>query len=247
MLTAGCDALAVTPLDLGESPTGSDRSTVDLVRLARQGDHEAFAMLVRRHERMVLRTALRLLGRLDRAQDAAQETFLRLFRYLGRFDETREMGPWLYRVVVNVCHDLGRKSGPARLVSLEDAPDAGPPGSPGSPEALEAAVAHAEERRLVQAALVALPEKERAALVLRDLEGRPTSEVARILGSSEGTVRSQVSTARLKIRAFIQRGAAAVAEPSAPSPAGPGRGLRTDGLHVSPPKGNDEESDDDSV
>jgi RNA polymerase sigma-70 factor (ECF subfamily) len=194
------------PPYLGESPSGCDRSIAELVRLARRGDQDAFTRLVVRHERMVLRTALRLLGRLDRAQDAAQETFLRMFRYLGRFDETREMGPWLYRVVVNVCRDIGRSSGSARLVPLADAPAAAPPGSPGSAATVEDAVVRAEERRLIQAALASLPEKERAALVLRDLEGRTTSEVARILGSSEGTVRSQISTARLKIRAFLTAG-----------------------------------------
>jgi RNA polymerase sigma-70 factor (ECF subfamily) len=232
----------LTPPDLDESPGGHERSTAELVRLARQGNHDAFALLVMRHERMVLRTALRLLGRLDRAEDAAQETFLRLFRYLGRYDETREMGPWLYRVVVNVCRDICRKSGP-RLVPLEDALHEAPPGSPGGPQAVEGDVARAEERRLVQAALVALPEKERAALVLRDLEGRPTSEVARILGSSEGTVRSQVSTARLKIRAFIRgpRGATpraqSVARPDIGSEAlrggrGEGREAEEDGEDV---------------
>jgi RNA polymerase sigma-70 factor (ECF subfamily) len=56
----------------------------------------------------------------------------------------------------------------------------------------------------VQAALRTLPEKERAAIVLRDIEGLPTADVARILGSSEGTVRSQISTGRLKIKRFIQ-------------------------------------------
>lgn len=203
LLSAGSDAL-LTPLDLGESPKRFDRSTAELVRLARQGDHDAFTTVVERHERMVLRTALRLLGRLDRAQDAAQETFVRLFRYLGRYDEEREMGPFLYRVVVNVCRDLGRKSRDTRLVPLDDASDASSPGSPGSPEAIEGALTRAQELRLVRDALVSLPEKERAALVLRDLEGLPTAEVARILGSSEGTVRSQVSTARLKIRAFVQ-------------------------------------------
>ena len=74
-------------------------------------------------------------------------------------------------------------------------------------------------RRLVEAALRALPERERAALVLRDLEGRTTSEVARILGSSEGTVRSQISTARLKIRAFL-----AAAAPGRTTAAGGGSG-----------------------
>jgi RNA polymerase sigma-70 factor (ECF subfamily) len=172
--TAGSDALALTPLDLGESPAPPDRPTAELVRLAREGDHDAFATLVERHEQMVLRTARRLLDRLDQAQDAAQETFLRLFRYLGRYDETREMGPWLYRVVVNVCRDLGRRSGERRLVALDEAHEGRRTASPDDPGGTFEAVARDEQHRLVQAALLTLPERERAALVLRDLEGRPS-------------------------------------------------------------------------
>lgn len=176
--------------------------TADLVRRARGGDSDAFALLLMRHERMVLRTASRLLDRSDLAQDAAQETFLRLFKYLGRFDETRELGPWLYRMTVNVCHDLERKARTRSWVTLEAIRERAT--TRGGPEDIEGAVVLGEKRRLVQEALRTLPRKERAAIVLRDLEGLPTATVARILRSSEGTVRSQVSTARLKIKRVIE-------------------------------------------
>jgi RNA polymerase sigma-70 factor, ECF subfamily len=205
-MTVGANELSLTPIDLApESDGRTEPPTAALVRRARAGDARAFEALVERHERMVLRTALRFLGRLDRAQDAAQEAFLRLHKYLGRFDESRELGPWLYRTVVNACHDLARRSSSARLVPLEDVREAEQATARGGPEEIEAEVSRAEERRLVQAALITLPEKERAAIVLRDIEGRPTAEVARILGSSEGTVRSQVSTGRLKIKRFVER------------------------------------------
>ena len=153
---------------------------------------------------MVLRTGLRLLGRMDQAQDAAQETFLRMHRYLARFDESRDLGPWLYRVVVNVCRDVARHRAPAALVPLDEVRETQRAGTRGGPEEIEGVVSLAEQRRLVRAALQTLPDKERAAIVLRDIEGLPTSDVARILGSSEGTVRSQVSTARLKIKRFVE-------------------------------------------
>ena len=203
-MTVRVDALASMPLDPGESPPRPDPVTAALVRRASEGDGDAFAALVGRHERMVLRTAMRLLGRLDRAQDSAQETFLRLFRHLGRFDATREMGPFLYRVVVNVCRDLDRKSERGRLVPLDETREERRAASRHGPAAFEDAVARERQLRLVQEALMTLPQKERAALVLRDLEGRPSPEVARILGSSEGTVRSQVASARLKIKRFIE-------------------------------------------
>ena len=195
----------LTPIDLaGHEERRAEPATAACVRRARAGDMAAFAELVERHERMVLRTALRLVGAIDRAQDAAQETFLRMHRYLGRFDESRELGPWLYRTVINVCHDLARRAPPARQISIEELREAEHPATPDGSDAIDA-LDRARQRRLVQTALMTLPDKERAAIVLRDIEGRPTSEVARILGSSEGTVRSQISTARVKIKRFIEQ------------------------------------------
>jgi RNA polymerase sigma-70 factor (ECF subfamily) len=173
------------------------------VRRARAGDEEAFALLVERHERMVLRTALRLLGRLDLAEDAAQEAFLRLHRHLARFDESRELGPWLYRVVVNVCRsDLTRRARSPRVLGLDEAPEL--KSTNNNATALDDALVRDEQLRLVQAALLTLSLKEREAIVLRDIEGLTTSEVAQILGSSEGTVRSQISNGRLKIKRYIK-------------------------------------------
>src|SRR5262252_5254747 len=77
--------------------------------LARSGDAAAFEWLLRAHEVQVARTALRLTGNRQDAQDAAQEVFLRLHRSLGRIDDTRNLSGWLYRVTVNVCRDILRK------------------------------------------------------------------------------------------------------------------------------------------
>lgn len=167
-----------------------------LLRDAKAGDRAAFEQVILRHERRVLLTALHLLGRWEDAQDAAQEVFVRLHRYLDRFDDALDPAPWLYRMTVNVCRDIGRK----RPVHVELDPAAADPAL-----GPERSARSAEERRILRAVLRKLPEKERAALVLRDLEGLQTSEVARILGSSEATVRSQVSSARLKILKLTQR------------------------------------------
>jgi RNA polymerase sigma-70 factor (ECF subfamily) len=205
LVKAGTCELALAPIEAtaeGRGPT--EPETADWVRRARTGDGEAFALLVGRYERMILRTALRLLGRMDQAQDAAQETFLRLHRYLARFDESRELGPWLYRIVVNTCRDVARRRASAPLFSLDEVRETEQIGTRVGAEEIESIVSRAEQRRLVQAALQRLPDRERAAIVLRDIEGLPTSDVARILGSSEGTVRSQVSTARLKIKRFVE-------------------------------------------
>ena len=163
---------------------------------ARAGDAASFEQLLRAHEVMVLRVAQRLLLDSAEAQDAAQEVFLRLHRSLSRFDDDRPLRPWLYRTTVNICHDFRRKS--RRLVSLEAAFDAAAPEP--SPHAQLAA---RERRALVEQALQRIPERERDAIVLRDLEGLDTSEVAEILGTNESTVRSQISKGRLRLRQFF--------------------------------------------
>jgi RNA polymerase sigma-70 factor, ECF subfamily len=178
---------------LGASP---ETEEARLLRLARSGDGAAFEALLRAHEVTVARTALRLLGNRQDAQDAAQEVFFRLHRNLGRIDGAGNLSGWLYRVAINVSRDILRKR--RNMAPLEDSrlPAQG---------SAETEMGRNEQRRLVLAALQSLPEKERAALTLRDLEGLPTAEVASLLGSSEATVRSQISSARLKIRKMLGR------------------------------------------
>ena len=151
---------------------------------------------MRRHERLVLATAYRLAGNLEDAQDASQEVFLRLYRNLAKLD-TGNLAAWLYRVTVNVCHDARRRR--PSTVPVDDAPELAAAGDP------QQSAGEAERKTLLLRSLRMLSEKERAALVLRDLEGLSTAEVAGVLGSSVGTVRSQISKARLKMRDFVER------------------------------------------
>jgi len=169
----------------------------DVLERARRGDETAFEELIRMHERQVLRTAFRLLGRLEDAQDAAQEVFLRLYRKLPIFRLVSEIRPWLYRVTVNVCYDLAKKRG--RLAAELPAWAAFVEGSQEEQIRLD------QQRELLAEALTYLPEKERAAIVLREIEGLDTAEVAEILGSTPATVRSQVSAGRARLREIVTR------------------------------------------
>jgi RNA polymerase sigma-70 factor (ECF subfamily) len=158
---------------------------------------QEFEGLVAEHQQMVLRTAFRLLGRLEDAQDAAQEVFLRLFRNLARIEADPKA--WLYRVTVNVCHDHHRRrkfvvaiDGKQAELRADTAPDP------------ERVLTLDERKRLVMEGLDILAERERAAVVLRDIEGLSTAEVARILGVEEVTVRSQIFSARGKLAKYVR-------------------------------------------
>ena len=176
--------------------TAEPEAIRSLIQEAKAGDLAAFEQIVTLYERIVLRVARRLLADSDLARDAAQEVFLRLHGKLGKFQEEKDLAPWLYRMTVNLCHDLRRRSKPS--VTLDLAPAL-------RDTALdpEQSMESLQRQELVAAALEELSPREREAIVLRDLEGLSTAEVARVLRSSEGTVRSQISTGRVKIKKFI--------------------------------------------
>ena len=153
-----------------------------------------FERLVRLHERMVLGVAYRLLGRMEDAQDAAQEVFLKLFQ--KREQIQGDPKPWLYRVTVNVCNDWYRKR---TLIAEPDEHVADP-----STDALTT-ITLDERKRLLARGLETLGERERAAIVLRDIEGLSTQEVAKILGVEEVTVRSQICVARVKLAKYVRK------------------------------------------
>ena len=173
--------------------------TSELIAQARAGDMAAFDQLMRQHERLVLMTALRFLnGNLADAQDAAQTVFIRLHRSLGQFRDSSSFPAWLYRMTVNVCHDMNRRTRRRAEVELDAVAHV-------AAVREEDAAPDAEwQMAAVRAGLERLGEKERAAIVLRDIEGLSTAEVASILGSSEATVRSQISVGRRKIRKFAE-------------------------------------------
>ena len=170
----------------------------ELLERAIAGDVSAFEQILKLHERRVLMLSWRLLGNLEDAKDSAQEVFLRAYKYLHRLDTSKPVEAWLVRITINVCRDFGRQRHRRQKLETElirpDRTDSSP----------FTDIASDERREMLRRAIASLPQKERAAFVLRDVEGLPTSEVAAILKSSETTVRSQISIARVKIRKAIE-------------------------------------------
>jgi len=185
----------------GIEPERVDEASGKMARLLERaiaGDAASFEAILKLYERRVLLLSWRLLGNFEDAQDVTQEVFLRAYKYLHRFDTTKPVEGWLVRITVNVCRDFGRR----RQQRLKVSSQAGTPVTASSDPHTDFAAG--ENQELLRRAIAALPEKERAAFVLRDIEGRPTAEVAAILKSSETTVRSQISIARVKLRKAIE-------------------------------------------
>jgi RNA polymerase sigma-70 factor, ECF subfamily len=192
-----------TPLSMSrvshEAPPAETAEVSRLVRLTLRGDRTAFEQIIIRYESRVMTLAVRLLGSRDDAPDAAQEVFLRAFKYLHRVDPGKPLDPWLFRIAVNVCRDLMRRRAQRQNTFVDGKP----------PEPLDqscdpgAGLERKQQRVILLKALERLPEKERLAIVLRDIEGRSTADVAAILRSSETTVRSQISRGRLRLKVVI--------------------------------------------
>jgi len=182
-----------------ESPAAETADVSRLVRLTLRGDRTAFEQIIVRYESRIMTLAVRLLGRRDDAADVAQEVFLRAFKYLHRADPRRPLEPWLFRIAVNVCRDVMRRR-QQRQTTFVDGEAVEPIDQSSDPCA---GLERKQQRLILQKALERLPEKERLAIVLRDIEGLSTADVAAILHSSETTVRSQVSRGRLRLKVAI--------------------------------------------
>jgi RNA polymerase sigma-70 factor (ECF subfamily) len=174
-----------------------------IVRLVLDGDTSAFEHIIMRYERRVMNIAMRILGCHDDAHDASQEVFLRVFRYLHRLDLEKPIEPWLMRMTVNVCRDLGRKKRQHRSSSLEHTSTESMTTSPTDDPYI--GLEEEQQRQMLWKALACLSENERVAIVLRDVEGLSTAEVAAILESPEVTVRSRISRGRLKLKEIVDQ------------------------------------------
>lgn len=181
----------VRPTDAGDRRGAwSGRSDAQLVDEVRNGQIDAFGELVRRYERRLQRTLFRMVSDAEWARDLAQETFLRVFEQLDRFDTSRRFGPWLFRIGVNLAVDQfrRRRKRPVVLGGLDGVAQSADP---------RPTLELAEEVQLVMGQLAS---NDRVVLTLRDLEGFTCSEIAAILDRRESTIRWRLCKARERFR-----------------------------------------------
>jgi len=163
-----------------------------LVQRTRGGDVNAFGELVQRYQTSVFSVCYRLLGDSAEAEDLAQEAFLRAFRRLGSFDETRPFGPWIRRVAANLCLNVLQQRRPPPT-ELDDEVDE----VPGDPEEMpELAGDRAELAQRVRAGLLRLPDPYRSVIELRHYHDMSYHEMAAALGIGVGDVRTRLFRAR---------------------------------------------------
>jgi len=169
-----------------------------LVARVQAGDVDAFEALYKQHAARIYSLASRMAGSPDEGEDLVQEIFLQAYRKLGSFKGDASVGTWLYRLAVNHCLDFVR-SRRAKMGRVTDTLDAAGSFEPVSPR--ETPLARLDLERAIEQ----LPPGCREAFVLHDVEGFDHKEVARLLGIAEGTSKSQVFKARMKLRGLLAR------------------------------------------
>jgi RNA polymerase sigma-70 factor, ECF subfamily len=199
------ESLGPTSADSGKQVPGRKAAGAEdreLVRRAQAQDKEAFEELVRRHQHRVFAVAGGILRRREDAEDIAQQVFVKAYFSLKRFDQRAAFSTWLYKITVNECWDLLRKRKVRPLVYESDLSEeqarqfgATDERTSGEPDISERLVA----RERVQNLMAGLDERDRAMLILKEVEGFAVEEIGKILGLNANTVKVRLFRARRRV------------------------------------------------
>ncbi len=182
-----------------------------LVKRVRDGDQRAFKLLVERYQRKVYAVALGMLKDKEEAMDVSQEAFVKVYKYLDHFKGDSSFYTWLYRITVNICIDVMRRKGSAggQMEEFDEsiATDLGEAriGALGSRLGTnpQKSALRRELAEKIQEALATVPEKHRAILLLREVEGMSYEDLSRTLDIPKGTVMSRLFHARAKVQKIL--------------------------------------------
>jgi len=173
----------------------------NLITQARQGDDQAWRVLVEQHQQAVFRLAYLLLGDADEAEDVAQEVFIRALRALDQFDPTRPFQPWLLRITTNLAHNRRRAAG--RYLAavrrwFQKTPEP-------EPEAIERQPIQQWESQTLWQAIRCLNQLDQEVIYLRYFLELSVAETSETLGVASGTVKSRLSRAMKRLRVIIEQ------------------------------------------
>ena len=173
-----------------------------LIHKAARGDADAFEQLMTGQEGRMYAVALRMCGNREDAQDCVQEAMLRIYKALSSFKGQSSFSTWVYRITMNSCLDELRRRKSRAATSLDQMIDNGfsPTDEDDTPERHSI---QAEQKRQIEKAIAGLPEDMRAAVVLRDVQGCSYDEIARVLDTNVGTIKSRISRGREKLRGIL--------------------------------------------
>jgi RNA polymerase sigma-70 factor, ECF subfamily len=174
-----------------------------LIERTLSGDNGAFDMLVTRYRDRIFSLAFHMLSNAEEAEDIAQEVFVRAYRNLGKFRQESSFYTWLYRIAVNIVYTQAKKNTRRRVLYDEAFKEREylQPHSFDSPETVAQA---GEVREMILKAINQLDPRFRQVIILKELEGLDVSEVAKLLGLPEGTVKSRLFRAREDLKHIIQ-------------------------------------------
>jgi len=183
------------------SRPSSDRLTdIELVGLSSNGDHSAFAEIVRRHKSAIASTIYGMIGKCDEADDIGQEVFIRFYKTIGNFRGESALSTYLTRIAINLSLNEIKRRKIRRFLSFDKMLDDGVD----LPDAGETKYSF-DNKEIVQKAIGKLSVKDRSVIVLRLVDGYTTEETAKILQVPAGTVLSRLSRAQIKLKNILQQ------------------------------------------
>jgi RNA polymerase sigma-70 factor (ECF subfamily) len=180
-----------------------------LAKLARNGDREAFAELVELYKDKIYHLAYRMLNNKHEAEDAVQETFLRVYTNLHRYDEHQKFSTWIFRIGTNHCIDRLRKRKHSAYSLDAEIPDG--EGNdyysmlPAQDDSPEKQIILSETQQQIRGAIEALPEKYKAVVILRYLQDMSLQEISDVLGMPVTTVKTRVHRGREYLRKKLEQ------------------------------------------
>lgn len=179
-------------------------TVAELIHRSRLNDLEAFGLLVEQHQSFVYSVAFRLLCDDENAKDAAQETFIRVWKNIGRFREEMRFTTWLYKITTNLCYDH-IKSEKRRNNHVVPVIEKSELMNLASDENIETALINSELAIAIRFLTEQLTTKQKLVFTLRELEGLEVEEISKITGLSPGKIKSNLYCARQSIRAKLEK------------------------------------------